>query len=344
MPSHQFDETECSTLGYPTFQDGDPQDVRQAICPGDWAASIDLKDAYFHVPIALDARKFLRFVWRGRLFQFCVLPFGLSPGGFQDQLLLARLLPGPGGGDVSSSRCAGFSPCFSLVTILILESSFSALRILTLLAKRVKAKLGRLGIRTIFYLDDILVLGSSFQICLSNLQEALSLLMKAGFLINWEKSSLIPTTNFTFLGMLWDSVEGSLALPEDKLVRLRSQATFLLEQTTPTCRQVMVLTGLVAAFHRAVPLLRLKGRYIQLSLNSVYSSAADLLKRVVLLPEARRDLLWIADLQAEDCHGPLGPLMAEDCVIEVQTDASDQGWGSGFWAACTAGSGMPQPF
>jgi hypothetical protein len=114
---------------------------------------------------------------------------------------------------VSSSGCARFSPCFSLVTILILESSFSAPRIFTLLAKRVKAKLGRLGIRTIFYLDDILVLGSSFQICLSNLQEALTLL-KAGFLINWEKSSLIPTTNFTFLGMLWDSVEGSLALPE----------------------------------------------------------------------------------------------------------------------------------
>jgi hypothetical protein len=86
--------------------------------------------------------------------------------------------------------------------------------------------------------------------------------MKAGFLINWEKSSLIPMTNFTFLGMLWNSVEGTLALPEEKLVRLRSQASFLLQQSAPTCRQVMVLTGLVAAFHRSVPLLRLKGRYI----------------------------------------------------------------------------------
>jgi hypothetical protein len=73
--------------------------------------------------------------------------------------------------------------------------------------------LGRLGIHTIFYLDDILVLGSTFQICLSNLQEALSLLMKAGFIINWEKSSLIPTTNSTFLWMLWDSVEGAWSLP-----------------------------------------------------------------------------------------------------------------------------------
>jgi hypothetical protein len=112
--------------------------------------------------------------------------------------------------------------------------------------------------------------------------------MKAGFIINWEKSSLIPTTNFTFLGMLWDSVQGVLSLPQDKLIHLRSQAAFLLDQPAPTCCQVMVLTGLVAAFHKAVPLLRLKGRYLQLSLNSVYSSAPDLQERVVLLPEARR--------------------------------------------------------
>jgi hypothetical protein len=212
-----------------------------------------------------------------------------------------------------------------------------------MLAKRVKAMLGRLGIRTIFYLDDILVLGSSFQICLSNTQEALAMLMRAGFLINWEKSSLVPMTNFLFLGMLWDSVEGVLALPEDKLQRLRARAAFLLQQSAPTCQQVLVLTGYVAVFHRAVPLLRLKGRYIQLSLNCVYSSEADLHRRVILLPEARRDLQWIANLTLEACRGPLWPLMADDCAIEVQTDASDKGWGvwyqgrlfSGEWDSTT---------
>jgi hypothetical protein len=162
------------------------------------------------------------------------------------------------------------------------------------------------------------------------MQEALSLLMKAGFLINWEKSSLVPSTDFIFLGMRWNSVEGLLALPEDKLVRLRSHASSLLQLDAPTCRQVMILTGLVAAFHRAVPLLRLKGHYLQLSLNSVYSSEADLQRRVVLLPEAHRDLQWIVDLTLEDCRGPLWPLMADDCAIEVQMDASDLGWGVWF--------------
>jgi hypothetical protein len=89
----------------------------------------------------------------------------------------------------------------------------------------------------------------------------------------------------------------------------------------------MILTGLVAAFHKAVPLLRLKGRFVQLSLNSSYSSVEDLRRTVTLLPEARRDLLWMTQLQIADCHGPLWPLTAEDWAIEVQTDASDFGFG-----------------
>lgn len=52
--------------------------VRAAVRPGDWAASLDLKDAYFHIPIFHRDRKWLRFHWEGRSFQFTALPFGLS--------------------------------------------------------------------------------------------------------------------------------------------------------------------------------------------------------------------------------------------------------------------------
>jgi hypothetical protein len=190
---------------------------------GDWAASVDLKDAYFHVPIAGGARKCLHFSGKGRLVQVCVLPFGLSPGGFQDQSSLLVLYPGLG-------------------------IHFSLAPCITMLAKRVKAMLGRLDVRTILYLDDILVLGFFFQLCLSKTKEALSMVMKAGFIINWEKSSLVPTTNFLFLEMLWYSVEGVLTLPEDKLEHLQAQAAFLLWESARTCQQVLVLTGYVAVF------------------------------------------------------------------------------------------------
>jgi hypothetical protein len=84
--------------------------------------------------------------------------------------------------------------------------------------------LGHLGIRSIFYLDDILVLGSSYNNLMANLMKALSLLIEVGFIVNWEKSSLMPKINFTFLGMIWDSVKGTLSLPQDKLEHLRTQA------------------------------------------------------------------------------------------------------------------------
>ena len=43
-------------------------------------ASIDLKDAYYSVPIAKSHRKYLRFFWREQLYQFTCLPNGLSCG------------------------------------------------------------------------------------------------------------------------------------------------------------------------------------------------------------------------------------------------------------------------
>ena len=43
-----------------------------------WMASIDLKDAYYSVPIASQDRKYLRFRWKGILYQYTVMPNGLA--------------------------------------------------------------------------------------------------------------------------------------------------------------------------------------------------------------------------------------------------------------------------
>lgn len=40
--------------------------------------TIDLKDAYFSIPIHADHRKYLKFEWNSTLFEFICLPFGLS--------------------------------------------------------------------------------------------------------------------------------------------------------------------------------------------------------------------------------------------------------------------------
>ena len=46
--------------------------------PNCFMATIDLKDAYYSVPVNVNHRKYLRFIWKNQLFQYTCLPNGLS--------------------------------------------------------------------------------------------------------------------------------------------------------------------------------------------------------------------------------------------------------------------------
>ena len=52
--------------------------LKDLLKAGDWMAKIDLKDAYFMIPMAQEDREFLRFQWKDKAYQFNCLPFGLS--------------------------------------------------------------------------------------------------------------------------------------------------------------------------------------------------------------------------------------------------------------------------
>ena len=65
-----------------TFKIETQRKVRNAIQLNDWAFSLDLTDAYLHIPIHQRSRKYLRFTLRGRVYQFKALPFGLSTSPF----------------------------------------------------------------------------------------------------------------------------------------------------------------------------------------------------------------------------------------------------------------------
>ena len=55
-----------------------PETIRTSLQTGEWVTSIDFKDAYFHIPIQEQSRKYLRFHVQGQTYQFKALPFGLS--------------------------------------------------------------------------------------------------------------------------------------------------------------------------------------------------------------------------------------------------------------------------
>ena len=52
--------------------------LRELIQPGDWLTKLDLKDAFFTIPIHHSHRHYLRFMFLEKVYEFNYLPFGLS--------------------------------------------------------------------------------------------------------------------------------------------------------------------------------------------------------------------------------------------------------------------------
>ena len=69
-------------ISAPHFRMDTIKDVSSLLRPVDFCASIDLKDAYFHIPIHPQSTHLLRFVWKGKVYEFLVVPFGLCTAPF----------------------------------------------------------------------------------------------------------------------------------------------------------------------------------------------------------------------------------------------------------------------
>jgi hypothetical protein len=63
---------------YHHFKMDSIQTIVQLVTPNCFMASLDLKDAYYSLPIRAGDRKFLRFIWRDELYEFTCLPNGLA--------------------------------------------------------------------------------------------------------------------------------------------------------------------------------------------------------------------------------------------------------------------------
>ena len=66
--------------------------VRLALRKNDWAISLDLKDAYFHIPIHRKSRRYLPFPFMGKTYQFRALSFGLFPALYAFSIVLKAVI------------------------------------------------------------------------------------------------------------------------------------------------------------------------------------------------------------------------------------------------------------
>ncbi|XP_038066498.1 uncharacterized protein LOC119736556 [Patiria miniata] len=182
-------------------------------------------------------------------------------------------------------------------------------------------------------------MGTSARDCLNSTNLAVNLLQDLGFIVNKEKSNLIPTQQVEYLGFVINSKNMTLSLNQGKINNIISHCREVLSAHTTSVRDLASLIGKMSATIQAVFPAPLFYRHLQLekiaSLREHYNYETE----VTLSKEARDELrTWTQYLQAWNGRG----IVLQTPDLTIQTDASLSGWGACLGNQRVGGRWTPQ--
>jgi hypothetical protein len=246
---------------------------------GLWVCKLDLQDAYLHVPIRKTHRRFLRFAFKGRVYQFQTLPFGLS----------------------------------------------SAPRVFTKITVALIAHLRKKGIHVHAFLDDWMFVNKDPNVLVDQMKFVLKLLERLGFLVNQEKSVLIPTQVIEYLGASLRLDLGVVQITEPRWEKIQQMLLQFVVGQMATAHQLLMLLGLMASCIDLIPLARLHMRPVQFFLLSQWRpNSHDLWKKIRVTQVLINALHWWSERQ-NLFRGR--SLLLRPAQLTLTTDASQRGWG-----------------
>jgi hypothetical protein len=259
------------------------QETFQVVCelvqPNDYFVHLDLKDAYFSVPIHVDSRKYLRFRWRGHVYQFTCLCFGLA----------------------------------------------SAPRIYTKIMKPVFAYFRSLGIRTSYFIDDSIYLNQLIKLLREQIAFVMDTLVSLGFMLNMEKSLVIPTQIITHLGFLLNSLTMVVKLPEKKVNKVVDQCKWTLNADKTSIRSIAKLIGLLVSSFPAIFGGQMHYRSLERDKTAALQSNGNFDSYMDLSVAAKSEVVWWSEnIQQENGRS----IATHKPGMVIESDASLEGWGA----------------
>jgi len=254
--------------------------IWKSLIPQNFCFSVDLTDAYLHVPMHKASRRYLRIVRGGKVYQFRVLPFGLS----------------------------------------------TAPWIFTQVVQEVKKMLHVQNILMHIYLDDWLVQVTSFSLGQTQSDYLVQLCHRLGLIVNQEKSELIPTQDFSFIGAHFNLFLERVFPQQKNIEKVQKAVSKFLQNPDQTAQSWQSLIGTLNAQYRFIHIARLFTRPIQWFLMDSWRQGVGDPHQVVSFPlHLNRYLEWWMD-QVEN---PVGvPLIQPEYTLRMFTDASTTGWGA----------------
>ena len=192
--------------------------------------------------------------------------------------------------------------------------------------KVVVAYLRERGIRLIIYLDDILIMCHSLIEAQQHRDLVIRLLESLGFIVNLEKSVLDPSQIMEYLGMVVNSINMSLSLPELKVSHITTLCQEVLSKPKVSLREISSLLGNLSWAIPSIPFAQMHYRDIQnCHIRQLHWANKNFQKEIVLSEDARKDLSWWI-LNLKSVNGKC--FFSDAPELEIYSDASLSGWGA----------------
>ena len=176
------------------------------------------------------------------------------------------------------------------------------------------------------YLDDWLIRAQSPELVSSQLEWVLDLCSRLGLRVNFLKSDLVPSQDFTFIGYRFVTQSHRVYPPQKWIDILAPLLDSFLTSRAHTAFMWQRLLGLLASTEKLVPLGRCHMRGIQRCLATQWDCTNQSPQVPVLVDwQATQDLLWWSAPSTLQSGRPTHPLRWD---IQVFTDSSTTGWGA----------------
>ena len=143
----------------------------------------------------------------------------------------------------------------------------------------------------VVYLDDFYLSAATYEECLTAMNMLLRLLRTLGFHINWSKVEG-PAQVLTFLGIEINSLDMTIAIPEEKLADTISLVKSFLGKKRSSKKQLQSLVGRLSWLARCCK----PGRIYLRALIEAMSKAKAPSHKVITTAAMREDLLWWAEV------------------------------------------------
>jgi hypothetical protein len=271
------------------------------------AIKVDLKDAYYQVPVHAADRKYHAFEFAGSFYHLNCLPFGWLNSPWYFTKVVKALVTYIRTVRKANPKAQPPPAPGQFYRIPGREGQQSAVKVLP-------------------YLDDFLFLFKDKEAAQAGSTWLQNLLFWLGFTPHDKKCEWKPSTRIEHLGLIVDLERGVFEVPAKKLARLANMATGLRITAAKNCR--LVRKQELASFCGFAQSLRLAVSCAGLFLRSLYDACSAVKGwrgTVRLHRQAMADLQWWSRIPVRHCEAPI---QLKAGTPELYVDASMQGWGA----------------